>query len=80
MTHLGFGALRQNSEKKVDIGFSGQLVDACVAKQAGSDKKLATQGTEMVTGRCVEQTCRQKVLHEFFIKRVMIHNVVLVHI
>ena len=33
---MGFGALKQLLEKKIHIGFSVHLVEACVAKQRGS--------------------------------------------
>ena len=66
--------------EKVHIVFSAQLVETCVAKQTVSIQKLTTQGNETVTGKCDEQKYRQKVLHEFFLKRVFIHNVVPVHI
>ena len=45
------------------------MVEACVKKQTGSIKNTTTEGTKTITGKCDEQKCRQKVLHEFFVKK-----------
>ena len=67
-TH-GVGSTEAIFRKKVHIGFSAELVEACTAQQTGSVTKLTTQGTETVTGKSDEQKCRQKVLHKFFIRK-----------
>ena len=51
LAEIGFGSLKQHSEKNVHIGFSVQLVEVCAVKQMGSVIKLTTQGTETVTGK-----------------------------
>ena len=74
---MGFGALKQHSEKRRHMGFTTQLKEA---KQTGRVKKVTTQGTETVTGKSDEQKCKQNILQEFFIKRVLIQEIVPVHI
>ena len=46
------------------------MVEVCIAKQTVKVKKLTTQGTETIMGKCDEQKYRQKVLCEFFAKMV----------
>ena len=80
MAHMGFGALKQHSEEKVHIEFFVQDIETCVAKEKASVKKLTTEGTATVTDKCDEQKCRQNVLQEFFVKKVIIHSAVPLHI
>ena len=66
VAYMGFGALKQHSEKRRHMGFTTKLEEA---KQTGRVKKVTTQGTERVTGKYDEQKCKQKVLQEFFYKK-----------
>ena len=43
VAHMGFGALKQNSKKKVHVGLSADLVEAHTPKQMGSVKKLTVK-------------------------------------
>ena len=54
-----------NIQKKV-LKRSVQFAEAYIAKHTGSVKTI--QGTEIVTGKCDEQKCTQKVLHEVSVK------------
>ena len=62
---MGFGALKQHSEKKIHIGFTTHLEEA---KQTGSVKKVTTEGHETVISQSGVQKDKQTVLQEFFTK------------
>ena len=66
VAYMGFGALKQHSEKKIHIGFTTHLEEG---KQTGSVKKVTIEGHETVISQPGEQKGKQTVLQEFFTKK-----------